>query len=335
MTSNKLNRLLHKKGTRLFFRARVISHLKAAKGFIEILKIPQKHVVVGYADNAIKHFAKRIFSNYQVIADRTPSPDWLSVQFDTYGFTRILKNELIIGIDPYKYFHPENLIQKQTKFSRQNMRIAANRKIIVASSPDQDEVKVIIKAYRNLPLNPKPLLILGLNAPENEPDHSLKDSLLKMGFRVTKRGKHAQSLSSFGKSDIVILNTRGELLSFFKTADLAIVGYERNLFEPAAAGVPILYFAEPLDMRKKERRLMKEFGLIWRRNETSHKLLETARGGAQINPDTLTDQILDALDHPDYLVEGAQKALKIFKHKIIPIVRVHGTRTLIKAVLRN
>lgn len=52
--------------------------------------------------------------------------------------------------------------------------------------------------------------------------------------------------------DVVVLNTTGELFWLLGAADLAIVGMDRNVFEPASQGIPTLYFDGPWANKRTE-----------------------------------------------------------------------------------
>lgn len=44
--------------------------------------------------------------------------------------------------------------------------------------------------------------------------------------------------------DVLLVKTLGELSQLFGLADLVVVGNDRNIFEPASLGKPILYFGD-------------------------------------------------------------------------------------------
>jgi len=118
--------------------------------------------------------------------------------------------------------------------------------------------------------------------------------------------------------DIVLINTRGELVKFFSAADLAIVGEDRNLFEPASQWVPILYFPG-----------------VWRNNQTAKHLLDDAGGAVQIQLPILYDQVASILAHPEDLIQGTENAMEAFRSEVVPAAQLYGAILLGAAVLRS
>lgn len=319
----KVNRLLRAERIRLFFLIRFFSDFKAAMGLIRMLGIDHRYVVFENNHKFGKVGSQEINPVSTSAAFPFYSPDWLTVRFYDNELPGFRRDELVLNREPYKTFFHESFSSGEKSVLRQAMR-AENRKIIVCCSPTGEEVTVILKAYQKLRLPEKPLLILGLS----ELNRSLKGSLVKRGFKVTNRTRCTQNLLSFGSSDIVILSTMGELFKFLKAADLAIVGHDRNLFEPAVLGVPILYFKEPLKMTEKERWIVASFGLIWRKNKVAKKLLDETGGAVSINPTLLHEQMVEALRNPYVLRQGAQAAVQRFNREIIPQARRYGSGLL-------
>jgi 3-deoxy-D-manno-octulosonic-acid transferase len=113
---------------------------------------------------------------------------------------------------------------------------------------------------------------------------------------------------------VVVVNTQGELLPFMAAADMAIVGFDRNLFEPASQGLPVLYFGGPC-----------------RSNKTAMRLLTETGGAREIAPGRFLHQIEDILADPSSMIAGAEVAIRRFKQEVIPSVRFY-TSLLIAAL---
>ncbi len=309
-----LNHLIRETNTKLFFRVECVAELNAVRGFMGVLGIRRQHAVVSYGLEAPEKLTKAMFKGCLLTKSRTLSPNWFSVKFDTEGKTRLAERGLIVNYDPYKYYHPTRVSSKERVRLRRAMRIKKDRKVIVVSCSTRDEVEVVLKAYKRLGSLDNPLLIVGLR----RLDLSLPGFLSRRGFRTHDRRSLKQALSCCGGSDIVVLNTMGELFNFLKVADLAIVGHDRNIFEPALLDVPILYFSRPLSMNERERELARWFNLFWRKNRTAKKMLDKFGGAARIRRPAFHRQIDHALRYPGPMIRGARRAVRVFRDQIIP-----------------
>ncbi len=328
MTAN-LNHLIQKKNVKIFFRVESVADLNTAKGFIEVLGIKRKHVVISYGAEATRMMAQAVFKGCSLTTSRRVLSHYFPVKFDTEGRTRLMEKNLIVNYDPYKYCLSARISSKEKIALRRAMRIKKSRKVIAASCSTRDEVDAILKAYRNLNLSERPLLIFGLR----RADAFLSGSLNRRGFRTHDRRFLKQDLSYFGRSDIVVLNTMGELFKFLGIADLAIVGHDRNIFEPALLGVPILYFGSPLNMSQNDKQMASLFGLFWRKNSTAKSLLDRTGGARRIDLTSFHHQITNMLRFPDRVIRGTRKAVRLFHRQVIPSNRLRGARLLVSAMM--
>lgn len=120
---------------------------------------------------------------------------------------------------------------------------AAGRLLWVAGSTHGGEEGAVLQAHREvLRAHPHALLVI---APRHPPRFAEVGELIRReGFRVALRS--APSASNGAETEVLLLDTLGELLVFYAAADLAFVGGSlvpiggHNLLEPAALGVPIL-----------------------------------------------------------------------------------------------
>ena len=326
-----LNHLIRKTNTKLFFRVECVADLNAVRGFVKVLGIRKNRVVVSYGLEATRRMTHAALNGCVITADRALSSNWFPVKFDTEGKTRLAERGLIVNYDPYKYCLSARVSSQERVRLRRAMRIEKNRKVILVSCSARDEVKVILKACKRLDLFDQPLLILGLR----RPDVSLPGFLRRRGFKTHDRRSLKQALSNFGGSDVVVLNTMGELFNFLKAADLAIVGHDRNIFEPALLGVPILYFGRPLGMNERERELARWFKLFWRKNRTAKRVLDKFGGAAQIRRTVFHRQIDRVLRRPESMIRGARRAVRVFRDQIIPASGSGAASVLTKGIVKH
>lgn len=94
--------------------------------------------------------------------------------------------------------------------------------------------------YANLSYPERPLLIIGFRQRRNENELKLLGSL--SGQSIAVRSDATAPLPDVGSNNVLILNTSGELLKMYALANLAIVGHDRNIFEPASQKAAVLYF---------------------------------------------------------------------------------------------
>lgn len=312
-----LNRFLKTSGIKLLFVIEAFADLKATKGLIHILGIDPKHAIIRYNDQVDRKLVKEILPGFSLTTRPEVLPQWFVIKFDDSSPLSLQGDKLVVNPDPYKYFFPTSVSRKERTFLRKVMGVENGRKIIALSSPKPEEIRQVIKAYKKIQLLQKPLLIIGLR----EPHRYLKEALVEKGFKVCSRNRLDHPISSWGQKDIVVLNTMGELFHFLKAADLAIVGYDRNLFEPTVLKIPILYFSEPLKMSPKAERLMKLFGLVWKRNSTIKNLLKETRGALPIDPGRLHRQMESVLFNPSPIIRGTKECIRRLYWEVLPEAR--------------
>ena len=325
-----LNRLIRKKNVKLFFRVESIADINTVRGFLEVLGIQREHVVISYSSEVTGTMTKAAFRGCAVIKGRVIGSNYFPIAFDTEGGFRLSEKRLIVNYVPFKYCHSVRVSSKERACLRKAMRIKNDRKIIVVSCSTREEANVVLKACEGLTFFQKPLIILGLR----KPDISFVRFLKRVGLRAHDRRDPKKSLVRFGNSDVVVLNTVGELFDFLKAANLAIVGHDRNLFEPALLGVPILYFGRPLSMNKTERKLARLFKLYWRKNRMAKRLLDEFGGATPIRRATFSRQIDSVLRNPESMIRGTRKAVRAFRHRVLPASRLRAASVLAEGIAR-
>jgi 3-deoxy-D-manno-octulosonic-acid transferase len=119
---------------------------------------------------------------------------------------------------------------------------AANRKVWIAGSTHAGEEEIILEAHRCLrQTTPDALLILVPRHPSRFGE--VADWLTREGVRHVRR---SQGGASDATTEVLLVDTLGELLSFYAASDVAFVGGSlvpiggHNLLEPAALGLPVL-----------------------------------------------------------------------------------------------
>jgi 3-deoxy-D-manno-octulosonic-acid transferase len=118
----------------------------------------------------------------------------------------------------------------------------ANRFIWVAGSTHSSEEEATLAAHRRLlQAHPSALLVLVPRHPQRFDD--VRALLARSGLNYVARSSNATITS---ETSVLLVDTMGELLSFYAAADVAFVGGSlapvggHNLLEPAALSVPIL-----------------------------------------------------------------------------------------------
>ena len=116
------------------------------------------------------------------------------------------------------------------------------RKILLAASTHNGEEEIVLKAYRDIKkYHPEALLLLVPRHPERF--GQVERLCVKEKFVVVKRSA-GETVSS--QTDIVLIDTMGELLMLLGTSDVVIMGGTfvdnggHNFLEPAIWGVPIV-----------------------------------------------------------------------------------------------
>ncbi len=328
-----LNRLIHFHSTQIYFYVHGMADLYAAGGLVAALGIPRKRVLLKKIGREIDlKKVRKVLAGFSFTRCSRPPRNAVLVKFDTEGPARLNEDGSVIATyDPFKYFLPRRRIKKNKSRIRLAMKLAKTRKVIAVSCTTADEVQFVIRACKKLQRQPRPLLIFAMR----RPDPLLAKRISKQeGLRVLDRRSHREPLSGFGKSDVVILNTMGELFDLMPVSDLAIVGHDRNIFEPAFLGVPVLYFAQPLNMHPQDKQLARWFKLFWRKNRTAKFFLDRFGGAAAVKKAFFHRQIESILLHPRSMSRGARRAVHAVYREILPVAACRTGLVMLEAVKR-
>lgn len=181
----------------------------------------------------LKFFFEKVLSNFSLLLMQSNEDK-----------ERIIK----IGASPDKTevmgnlkFDINNLMDiSEIKNLKQSLKIN-DCKVIIAGSTHKDEDEIIINAYKMLKAEFDNLkLMIAPRHPERN-DNVLK-LICQTGLRCGLRSKH----SNFKDSDIILLDTMGELSKLYSVADIAFIGGSfsgtggHNPLEPALYGVPVI-----------------------------------------------------------------------------------------------
>ncbi|MGH8298452.1 MAG: lipid IV(A) 3-deoxy-D-manno-octulosonic acid transferase [Steroidobacteraceae bacterium] len=125
-------------------------------------------------------------------------------------------------------------------------RYAPGRPLWVAGSTHGGgEEEAVLEAHRRVGcVHPAALLVLAPRHPNRFSE--VTGWLERQGVAFTRRSASPSSEGATGTSNVLLLDTLGELLHFYAAADVAFVGGSlapiggHNLLEPAALGLPVL-----------------------------------------------------------------------------------------------
>lgn len=308
-----LDRLLDEGGTTLVLETHEIASLNAAGGLAGLLKLGPGKAVIRYGGQVSEPLARERFPGYALSAQFSPRPRGLYVRFSDEVEARLEAGEWVAPRNPYQCALLRRVPDLERRRLREAMRLAEGRKVVVLASPDEMEARLVLQAYRELEPFRRPLLILGLRQPY---EGLMKRNLIRRGFRAVDRDAPDGALSAFGQAEIVVLNTAGEILKLLAAADLAIVGHDRNIFEPASQGVPVLYFSG-----------------TWLNNTTAKRLLDESGGAAAVDLSRLAEQMAQILDRPQTMIEGTQRAVQAFNQEVVPAAKLVGSIIMAAGVL--
>ncbi len=176
----------------------------------------------------LQWFFKRVFENVDLFC--------MQSEADAARITEI-------GADPGKVLVTGNLKfdQKIPTVQAPLVRIPPGKKVITAGSTHQGEEAVILDVFKRLRERyPQLLLILAPRHPERFDE--VEGIINASGFDCRRRTKLRNDVK-----DVLLLDTIGELWSFYAICDIAFVGGSlvkvggHNLLEPAAMKKPVIF----------------------------------------------------------------------------------------------
>ncbi len=129
--------------------------------------------------------------------------------------------------------------------ARARARYAPDRPVWTAGSTHAGEETILLAAHRLLRAEqPRALLVLAPRHPERF--EGLAAAIAAQGWRYQRRAREQPQDGADPESEVLLLDTLGELPEFYAAADVAFVGGSlipaggHNLLEPAALALPVL-----------------------------------------------------------------------------------------------
>lgn len=128
---------------------------------------------------------------------------------------------------------------------RNKLGLHAVDKVFVAASTHPGEEEIIVSAYKKLlKKNPRLKLLIAPRHPERS--NEVADIISSFGFRPLFTSSLPYECSTCITQPVFILNTVGELMSYYSAADVVFVGGSltkiggHNILEPASLGKPVI-----------------------------------------------------------------------------------------------
>ncbi|MCF7873289.1 MAG: 3-deoxy-D-manno-octulosonic acid transferase [Candidatus Omnitrophica bacterium] len=174
----------------------------------------------------------------------------------------------------------------------------SSRELFVAASTHDPEEKIILNIYQELCLEKSLTLLLAPRHPERIA--SIEKDILAKGFRPIRISKISQL--TYGKKDVFILDTVGELLYFYSICDICFVGGTlsgsggHNILEP-------IYFLKPVLFGPS----MENF------SDIAGKVLQASAGILVKSPQQLKEKLKILLEDKGKRIDYAEAATDIFK----------------------
>lgn len=182
---------------------------------------------------AIKFITNNILSNINIIAAQSVAD---ANRFKQLGASCVY----VTGNIKYDVELPKNLKERAEIIKQQNFK---NREILIAASTHAGEEEILLSAFKILrKLWPNLLLLIVPRHPNR--CNKVASLCEKNGFNLIRRSTYQPCNA---KTTVFLLDTMGELLLFYATADLAFVGGSlvpvggHNVLEPAVIGLPVLF----------------------------------------------------------------------------------------------
>jgi 3-deoxy-D-manno-octulosonic-acid transferase len=129
---------------------------------------------------------------------------------------------------------------------REERWIPAGLDVVTAGSTHRGEEEAVIAAYRSLVGEGRALfLVLVPRHPERCGE--VADLLGRAGLSFTRRSELGTRTRPFAGGEVLLVDSVGELMGFYRLADLVFVGGSfvptggHNVLEPASLGLPVLF----------------------------------------------------------------------------------------------
>ena len=155
-------------------------------------------------------------------------------------------------------------------FKASGLRLKYDEELWVCGSTHPGEEEIILKAYQRLLAEfPDLRLLLAPRHPERASE--VAGLVKKFGFQPVKISFQKQPAD--GSTPVYILDTVGELLSFYSIAHLVFVGGSlvnkggHNILEPAALGKPVIFGPQMFNFKDISQLFLKNKGAVLVHNQ--------------------------------------------------------------------
>ena len=141
---------------------------------------------------------------------------------------------------------PRALSPEQRGEQRRQYALGSRLRVVTAGSTHPGEEEQVVAAYREvLAREADAFLVLVPRHPERAGE--VGALLAREGIGFTLRSRLAERNEELSAGEVLLVDTVGELLSFYAVSDLVFVGGSlvptggHNVLEPAACGVPVVF----------------------------------------------------------------------------------------------
>ncbi|MBF0504481.1 MAG: hypothetical protein HQL14_05185 [Candidatus Omnitrophica bacterium] len=298
-----------------------IAAVNAAWGLIRALGLNKDRVVILYDKEIDLVKARKFFPNFRIQAfEEYSEKGAISVEFHDLGdiVMESPKNPLSVSLPytPFKFNLPVRASQEDVQGIRESLGITPDRKVIVLGSPEErEEFPAFMKVYNSLygkiqtqevmrrtRPEERPLLIIGFrqkrDAKTLKNDLPILSNLSGQSIVVRSDDNMPWSDSKVEGSNVLILNTDGELLKMYGLGNVAVIGSDRNIFEPASQQTPVLYFEGD-----------------WKFNQEVKDALVQI-GAAQVFSRKILERLMNAPDERAEMVKKGAMAVEKYRRNV-------------------
>lgn len=307
----KIKTTISDNSIRLAIKVRHIASVNAARGLIKALGLDKDNVIILYDEEIDSERARMFFPGYAM--REFAGYGWLHkgeirIEFNVLGNMKInpLGDYLsaVLSYGPFKFNLPERVSEEELNGIRELLGLG-QRKVIVIGSPSFSEFDEFIQSYNslygNLPYALRPLLIIGFRERASEEELRSLGSL--SGQSIAVRSDEKAPLPNVANNNVLILNTAGELLRMYALG-VAIVGHDRNIFEPASQKAAVLYFEGS-----------RHHKVSWHYNRDAKEALVEA-GAAQVFSRENLEKLVNDSDAAKEMAERGLKAVEAYRKKV-------------------
>ncbi len=213
----------------------------------------------------------------------------------------------------------DGLAERDMAALRRALHLPAEALVWVAGSTHPGEEGLLVETYANL-LSERSNLLLVLAPRHIERCPSLEKTFYEQGFSVLLRSNSVEETDLLQPGQILLIDTMGELVSFYRAADLVYVGGSlvpvggHNVLEAAMVGKPAL------------------FGPYMDNFRDIARLLVAGGGGIQIDQHSLHHVVDELLGDPDRRSLMGQSGMELLK---LYAGATERTLDVIRQVLEN